>query len=127
MQLIIDGHSSDDKLLQDEELLRRFLDHYPAEIGMTRICTPVVVRYVGPKHEDWGISGFVMIAESHISVHTFVVPRFVNIDVFSCKDFDYEKALDDIRRRFKLVKMRTRLIDRTAQPVPLETISLKQG
>ena len=72
MHLIIDGYSSNQKILRDEDLLRKWLEDYPARIGMTRISPPYVIKYAGPVLEDWGISGFVFIAESHIGIHTFV-------------------------------------------------------
>lgn len=112
MHLIIDGYSSSKELLQDEAFLRSWLENYPSKIGMTRISPPFVIRYVGPVLEDWGISGFVFIAESHIGIHTFVERNYLNIDVFSCKDFDAEKAIKDFREGFQLVKLRTCLIDR---------------
>ena len=112
MHLIIDGYSSNQKILQDEDFLHNWLENYPSRIGMTRISPPYVLRYIGSELEDWGISGFVFIAESHISVHTFVERNYVNIDVFSCKDFDTEKAIKDFREGFQLVKSRTYLIDR---------------
>jgi S-adenosylmethionine decarboxylase len=112
MHLIIDGYSSNQKILQDEDFLRRWLENYPAKIGMTRISPPHVIKYVGPILEDWGISGFVFIAESHIAIHTFVEQNYINIDVFSCKDFDTNKAIEDFQEGFQLVKLRTRLIDR---------------
>jgi S-adenosylmethionine decarboxylase len=112
MHLIIDGYSSDQKILRDEDFLRKWLENYPAEIGMTRISPPYVLRYIGPVLEDWGISGFVFIAESHIGIHTFVEQNYVNIDIFSCKDFDTEKAIKDFREEFQLIKLRTCLIDR---------------
>jgi S-adenosylmethionine decarboxylase len=112
MHLIIDGYSSNQKILRDEDFLRKCLENYPARIGMTRISPPYVLRYVGPVLEDWGISGFVFIAESHIGIHTFVEQNYVNIDVFSCKDFDTDKAIEDFREEFELVKLRTCLIDR---------------
>jgi S-adenosylmethionine decarboxylase len=52
--------------------------------------------------EDWGISGFVLIAESHISAHTFPEHGYLWVDVFSCKTFDADQAIDDIRERFQL-------------------------
>jgi S-adenosylmethionine decarboxylase len=58
MHLIIDGYSSNREILQDEDLLRDWLESYPSEIGMTRISAPLVLRYTGDKLEDWGISGF---------------------------------------------------------------------
>jgi len=126
MHLIIDGYSGDQKILRDEDFLRKWLETYPARIGMTRISPPYVLRYVGPVLEDWGISGFVFLAESHIAIHTFVEQNYVNIDVFSCKDFDTEKAIEDFRDGFRLVKLRTCLIDREwagaeAQPANPQT------
>jgi len=112
MHLIIDGYSGNQKILRDEEYIRQWLETYPAKIGMTRISPPYVLRYVGQVLDDWGISGFVFIAESHIGIHTFVEQNYVNIDVFSCKDFNTEKAIEDFRERFQLVKLRTCLIDR---------------
>ena len=98
--------------------LRDWLKNYPSKIGMTRISPPYVLRYVGAKPEDWGISGFVFIAESHISIHTFVESNYVNIDIFSCKDFDADKAIKDSRDKFQLTKLRTCLINRewSAEP-----------
>ena len=112
MHLIIDGYSSDQKILRDEDFLRKWLENYPAEIGMTRISPPYVLRYVGPVLEDWGISGFVFIAESHIGIHTFVERNYINIDIFSCKNFNSQKAIKDFREDFQLIKFRTCLIDR---------------
>jgi S-adenosylmethionine decarboxylase len=112
MHLVIDGYSDNQKILQDEEFLRKWLEDYPARMGMARISPPYVLKYVGPVLEDWGISGFVFIAESHIGIHTFVERNYVNIDVFSCKDFDCEKAIEDFRQAFHLVKLRTYVINR---------------
>ena len=112
MHLIIDGYSHNPKILQDEDYLHNWLESYPAKIGMTRISPPYTLRYIGSKLEDWGISGFVFIAESHISVHTFVERNYINIDVFSCKDFNTDKAIKDFQQGFQLVKSRTCLIDR---------------
>jgi S-adenosylmethionine decarboxylase len=108
----MDGYSSNQRILRDEDFLRKWLEDYPSRIGMTRISPPYVLRYVGPVLEDWGISGFVFIAESHIGIHTFVERNYINIDVFSCKDFDTDKAIEEFRGGFQLVKLRTCLIDR---------------
>ena len=112
MHLIIDGYTDNQEILRDEGFLSNWLESYPAKIGMTRISAPYVVRYVGQPLHDWGLSAFVFIAESHIGIHTFVERNYVNIDVFSCQDFDSEKTIDDFREGFRLVKLRTCLIDR---------------
>jgi S-adenosylmethionine decarboxylase len=112
MHLIVDGYSNSKDILQDEKFLSDWLESYPSKIGMTRISPPFVLSYIGGGSGDWGISGFVFIAESHISVHTFVERNYINIDVFSCKDFNTDKAIKDFQQGFQLVKSRTCLIDR---------------
>jgi S-adenosylmethionine decarboxylase len=112
MHLIIDGYGDNPKVMQDEQFLYQLLDSYPAQIGMTKISSPIVFRYIGSRPEDWGISGFVFIAESHISAHTFVERRYINIDVFSCKDFNAEQVIKDLKDKFQLTKLSSRLINR---------------
>ncbi len=112
MHLAIDGYGSDPAKLNDEDLIYRFLDEYPAKIGMNKMIAPQVYTYRGQTPEDWGLSGFVLIAESHISVHTFPDRRYVNIDVFSCKEFDAETSLKDVEETFALPKARVWILER---------------
>jgi S-adenosylmethionine decarboxylase len=112
MHLIIDGFGKNKKILQDESFIHDLLNAYPGKIGMTKISEPIVFRYSGSKPEDWGVSGLVFIAESHISLHTFVERAFINIDVFSCKDFDAERIMRDMRDNFELTRMRSCLVRR---------------
>ncbi len=119
MHLIIDGYGSDSTLLQDEQFIYQLLDTYPELIGMTKISAPFVTRYIGPNPKDWGISGFVFIAESHISIHTFVERCLVNIDVFSCKSFDAEQAVKYFKDKLHLTRLATCLIKRKLSPAEL--------
>ena len=107
MHLIIDGYGGDVCKMEDPDAIYQFLDEYPDAIGMTKITPPHVYIYEGQEPEDKGISGFVLIAESHISVHTFPQRRFINIDVFSCKEFDDQRALEEIRAVFSLETVRS--------------------
>lgn len=111
MHLTIDGYGSKQNM-QDEQFIYQLLDSYPAKIGMTKIQGPIIFRYVGAKSEDWGISGLVFIAESHISLHTFVEREYINIDVFSCSNFDAEQVLQDFVSQFQLTRFTSRLINR---------------
>jgi S-adenosylmethionine decarboxylase len=112
MHLLMDGYSNNKELLQDEEHLRELLIEYPGRIGMTRISEPYIIRYTDCVPEEWGISGFVFLAESHIAIHTFVERNFVNVDVFSCKDFDTDLAAEDLRQRFQFTEWRTSRAER---------------
>jgi S-adenosylmethionine decarboxylase len=112
MHVTIDGFGGDQQKLSDENLVRALLDRYPEEIGMTKIAPPHVYRYVGKKPEDWGVSGFVLIAESHISIHTFPEHGYLWVDIFSCKGFDARRSIDDIQEQFLLAEVRTRTLSR---------------
>ncbi len=112
MHLVIDGHDCDWEQLSNAELVRNFLDEFPDRIGMTKITPPAVYTYRGQKEEDWGVSGFVIIAESHISVHTFPDRGYVNIDVFSCKEFDAASAMAEVRQIFAISDVTSWILDR---------------
>jgi S-adenosylmethionine decarboxylase len=120
MHVIVDGYGGDPDQLADENVVRVILEEVPEIMGMTKITQPKVLRYTGSKPEDWGVSGFVMIAESHISMHTFPERRLVWADVFSCKDFDATPILDEIKRRFALRDMEVQSIPRNLEPFAAE-------
>tara|TARA_B100000686_G_scaffold106492_1_gene113539 strand:- start:2363 stop:2683 length:321 start_codon:yes stop_codon:yes gene_type:complete len=80
---------------------------------MVKISKPLVVEYTdGISKIDWGITGFVLIAESHISIHTFPERNYVNIDVFSCKEFDYTNVADKVAGAFRLVEYNMTVLER---------------
>ena len=112
MHLAIDGYGGDESKMWDEEFVRRFLADYPSSLDMNVIHGPSVLSYHAPDPRDSGVTGFVIIAESHISVHTFPNRQYVNVDVFSCKSFDDRKALADVKEYFDLREVRTWVMDR---------------
>ncbi len=112
MHLIIDGYRGDAQKMQDEDFIYQLLDIYPSQIGMTKISPPTVSKYIGSKAEDWGVSAFVLIAESHISIHTFPERSYLNIDIFSCKEFDAEQAIRDLQQKFGLAEVRSYILNR---------------
>jgi len=112
MHLIIDGYGGDPHRLADLEVTRAFLDSVPTEIGMVTIALPYVCRYEGSKPSDWGISGFVLIAESHLSVHTFPERGLLWADIFSCKSFDADRLVEAVREAFSLREARVTLLGR---------------
>jgi S-adenosylmethionine decarboxylase len=122
MHLVIDGFGGNVAKMWDVELVRQFLNSYPEALGMTRITEPRVLEYQAPKPEDSGVSGFVIIAESHISIHTFPEKSYVNIDLFSCRAFDHQRALRDAKALFDLEEVDTWLLDRG-----LEWLDERQG
>lgn len=110
--LMVDGYGGSKAKLQDLELVYNFLESYPVEMQMTKIMPPYVFKYSGLRPEDWGISGVVLIAESHISIHTFPEKRFLSVDIFSCKQFDSGQAVAYLERIFLLEKTELNQLER---------------
>jgi S-adenosylmethionine decarboxylase len=93
--LVLEGYDCKRKdKLADESSLISLLEAYPAKLDMTIIMPPKVLNYDGGEiPEDSGTSGFVIIAESHIAIHTFPEKGFFTLDIFSCKPFNTEAAV----------------------------------
>src|SRR5258708_18744692 len=100
--LMVDAYNCDKKVLSDLNILYNFLDTLPGILEMHQMIKPILAFTPGTTpHDPGGWSGFTIIQESHISVHTFIDRRFVTIDAYSCKTFDMEKAIQYIKDTFK--------------------------
>lgn len=95
VHLMFDGYGCPESILNDINALEALLKRIPHDLEMHPICELVVVS-VGPNNrkDPGGLSGFVMIAESHISLHTFPKRGFVTADVYSCQnDLDVDRLV----------------------------------
>jgi S-adenosylmethionine decarboxylase len=99
--LMLDLSDCNATILNDLDACFGLLNELPERIGMTKITQPYVFRYCGAVPEDEGITGVTIIAESHISLHTYPKKDFVFVDIFSCKPFDVERAKDHVIQFFQ--------------------------
>jgi len=92
------------------------LDKLPATIGMTKQGPPYVIR--GQEHlkkpgsEKGGISGWIALIESGIQIHTIRDRNFVSIDIYSCKKFDINTAVDFCKKHYSPEKIETHFLER---------------
>lgn len=103
--LITDISEAEIAILNDAEGLARFLETLPGLIDMHILYGPVVKEGIP---ENPGLSGFVIIDYSHISIHTFTKHREALVDVFSCKPFEQEAAIQAICEYFKVSRDQVR-------------------
>jgi S-adenosylmethionine decarboxylase len=99
--ITIDLKGCPKEILSNYDLHFDYLKKLPELIQMTPITQPYVFPYSGLIPEDKGITGIVIIAESHISVHSFEEKGYSFIDIFSCKDFDIDRAIRITKEIFK--------------------------
>src|SRR5215813_2636507 len=93
VHLMLELYGCDRQLLSNEPLMRRVLDEYPSRIGMEKV-SPVHLYDIETSNPlDAGLSGFVVIAQSHVSLHAWPEYGEVDIDICSCKEFSQEDAI----------------------------------
>ncbi len=110
--LMMDLRKCNKEKLSDYGHIFKILDELPTKIGMTKITQPYVFPYSGLVPEDKGITGTVIIAESHISIHTFQEKDYCFVDVFSCKDFDVDFAAEYVVDAFESKKFDKYVVQR---------------
>src|SRR3989338_10882268 len=100
--LTVDAYGCDFEALNDFEVVFRVLQELPGKVAMHKITTPYVIRAGANDTKDCGgLSGFVMIAESHISIHTFPKKLYLTFDLYSCSMFDEKPVLSFLREAFR--------------------------
>ena len=98
--IIFDAFGVEKKLLNNEKFALNLLLELPKLIGMKILSGPNLVRDYDTGHE--GLTGFVIIDYSHISLHTFSDTQEIFIDIFSCKKFDYKKVRRYLYKKLKV-------------------------
>ena len=78
--LLLELKDCDTDLLNDMEYLRKVLAEVAMQIGAT------VIKDSFYQFSPQGISGVIIIAESHVSIHTWPEHNYAAVDVFTCGD-----------------------------------------
>ncbi len=92
--LMFELYGCDQDRLENPDLLHTFLRDLPARIDMTAV-SPVHLYDIKEctDEQDNGLSGFVIIAQSHISVHAWPPYHELDVDICSCQPFDHDEAV----------------------------------
>lgn len=100
--LMIDAYGCPAELLASVSHVRQFLQDMPDLIGMTPISQPLVLKFdVLPDFDESGVTGIIVIAQSHISIHTYPEKGFFTTDIYSCAPFDLEGATIYTKNHFQ--------------------------
>jgi S-adenosylmethionine decarboxylase len=78
--LLVELYDCDVAVIDNLDVVKRVM------LEAARLARATVVDVVFHAFSPFGISGVVVIAESHLSVHTWPEYRYAAVDVFSCSD-----------------------------------------
>jgi S-adenosylmethionine decarboxylase len=119
--VMLDLYGCSSTLLEDEAFLRDVLDRYPTRIGMQKVG-PVELRYIKTSNPlDDGYSGFVIIATSHCSLHAWAPYGMVNIDIFSCEDFEVADVVAFAKELFQTNDVEIHSVNRATRSPRIST------
>lgn len=112
--LMLDGYGGDYEKLNSKELVLHCLKELPALLDMHILAGPEVYYAKGnDKKDPGGWSGFVVIAESHVSIHTFPARAFVSIDVYTCKNgLSQKRIIEYFTEQFRLKDIEVNFVKR---------------
>lgn len=113
--LLLDCYECDASILNSINACYDYLDQLVDLLGVSRQSQPYVFRtpdgFVGKE----GLSGWVPLVESGISIHTLTGTGFVSIDLYCCKKFDKSIMIEFTKKFFKTNKVETQYLLRGKQ------------
>jgi len=109
------------KTPEDPKWLHSWLVQVVGDIGMD-ICQGPITAYVDVPGNK-GLTGVVIIETSHIAVHIWdeVNPGLLQMDVYSCADFNPQDIFDKIEEAFEPVKLEYKFLDREKSLTTIES------
>lgn len=94
--LVVELYDCDPQILNDKERIEEIMTKAAEVSGAT------IVQKVFHVFNPHGVSGVVVIAESHLAIHTWPEYGYAAVDVFTCgSSVDPWKAYDYIKRELK--------------------------
>jgi S-adenosylmethionine decarboxylase len=93
-------YGCDDRLLDDLEAVSEHMRGAADAVGAT------VVGAAFHRYAPQGVSGVLLIAESHLSVHTWPEAAYVAIDLFTCGGLDPRRGVRHLAQAFGATSVR---------------------
>ncbi|MCI0486969.1 MAG: adenosylmethionine decarboxylase [Blastocatellia bacterium] len=104
--LIIDAWSSPYDLLNDADRIRQALEEAIAAGGVTLI--ELSIHQFRPR----GVTATALLAESHITIHTWPEFNYFAADLFFCGSGDPERALETLKNALQAKEIMVRQLKR---------------
>ena len=103
----------------EEETLRLVGPTRQIFLRAAKDCGATIVDDLFHQYQPFGVSGVVLIAESHLSIHTWPEHRFAGVDIFTCgEEMDADVAIEIMKNEFCSQKVVVELLSqREIMPV----------
>ena len=104
---------------KDVDKLTEWLKEFIASINMKIMLGPYVAYSETPGNR--GITGVAVIETSHIAMHVWdePVPAMMQLDVYSCAEFNPYLIADKLKKDFEVVRMDYKFLNRETGLKPI--------
>jgi S-adenosylmethionine decarboxylase len=104
---IADLYGVDAELISKEDKIRPLMEETVQESGFSK------VQSLYKQFNPHGVTGIILISESHISIHTWPEYNLVNLEIFTCGDTSKaDLAFDLFLQRFKPSSYNSHVLNR---------------
>ena len=99
-RLLIEGYFESEVTA---ETLKAYFSRITVELGLRTYGEPIIHRTSGEgKEVNQGFDGFVPLIDSGIYIAVWVNPKFLSTIIYTCGEFDAEKAVSFMKEFFQL-------------------------
>ena len=104
---IVEFNGCEEAKIDNSDFVRKiFLE--AAKLGSATIVSECFHEF-----SPYGLTGVLVIAESHISIHTWPEHKYAAVDIFSCGNkVDYNKIIDYLKDKLKCKNFSSTSINR---------------
>jgi len=105
--ILVEFYNCDKDVLNNYDLIEEYMNEAAIKANAT------IVQSVFHLFNPWGVSGAVVIQESHLTIHTWPEYGYAAVDLFTCgDDVDPWVAFEYLKDKIKAEKYETTEVDR---------------
>ncbi len=125
--LLIELRDCDPKILKNLEKVRKIL------VSAAKEAKATIINNSFHEFNPFGISGVVVIAESHLTIHTWPEYGYAAVDIFTCGDIiKPERAVSYLVKKFdcknpSVVEMKRGILSHNNEKLPHKVHSASDG
>lgn len=125
--ILVEYYNCDKEILKDHKLIEEMM------IDAATKANATVVQSVFHLFNPWGVSGAVVISESHLTIHTWPEFGYAAVDLFTCGDtvnpwIAFDHLNDELKaERSESMEVTRGMVDKIKaySPVPLQVDTFK--
>jgi S-adenosylmethionine decarboxylase len=94
-EIIVDAYGCDEHLLRQKARLEQIVVRVVTALGLSVVREPIWHQFPEPG----GLTGMVLLAESHLCMHTFPERQYASVNLYCCRpkpDWAWEKVLTEL-------------------------------